>query len=276
MQNLSGLENFSLGSLTALVVGLTLQPTLYWKNAAQQGKPFTMDPRVIYRGLGAALSAEIGQMALQFYLTGMVQQLILGNNANRPMTAGEELTAALTGGAISALYTSPVELVMVQQQNFGSTMPNTAKRILSERGLIQGLSRGLSATMSRDAIYTAGLLGITPVVQRKLQERGFGSSTAGFCASVTAGVICGTVSCPLDAAKTCLQGDLMGTTYKGFFSTLSDLHSKGRLFGGVGWRVVNISGTIVIANEFKVRVAPRLFPSKFPEGTVSREFKSGH
>ena len=34
---------------------MALQPTIYWKNAAQQGLPFTADPRVLYRGLGAAL-----------------------------------------------------------------------------------------------------------------------------------------------------------------------------------------------------------------------------
>ena len=36
-------------------VQVVLQPTIYWKNAAQQGLPFTLKPSLFYRGLGAAL-----------------------------------------------------------------------------------------------------------------------------------------------------------------------------------------------------------------------------
>jgi hypothetical protein len=64
MENLSEHENLILGGLTAFVVGITLQPTLYWKNAAQQGRPFSLNPKVLYRGFGAALLAEVGQVAL--------------------------------------------------------------------------------------------------------------------------------------------------------------------------------------------------------------------
>jgi hypothetical protein len=34
---------------------VVLQPTIYWKNAAQQGLPFTLKPSLLYRGIGAAL-----------------------------------------------------------------------------------------------------------------------------------------------------------------------------------------------------------------------------
>lgn len=275
MEVLSDSENLALGGVTAFVIGVTLQPTLYWKNAAQQGMPFTVDPRVIYRGLGAALSAEIGAMGLQFLLTGYIKKAVLGGEVNRGLTPVEEVSSALVGGALSALYTSPVELAMIQQQNFGGSLWATAKRVARDRGP-RGLGRGLATTMLRDACYTAGLLGATPAIQTWLvRDYGMGVSQAGLVGSAISGVICATLSCPLDAAKTCIQGDLLASKYTSTHATLGQLFKAKRLFGGVGWRVVNITLTIMIANEFRVRVAPLMFPSKFKDGAVV-SFKHGH
>lgn len=66
MQNLTDLENTVLGIGSGAVVGITMQPTLYWKNAAQQGMPFTLNPRLLYRGLGPAMTANVGEFALQY------------------------------------------------------------------------------------------------------------------------------------------------------------------------------------------------------------------
>ena len=260
MQNLSNSENTLLGCTTAVVVGLTLQPTLYWKNAAQQGKPFTANPRVLYRGTGAALGAEIGQMGLQFFITGYIKNLVMGGRDpnTRPMTALEEMSSALLGGSISAMYTSPVELSMIQQQNFGGSFPAAVKKVG-----IQGLPRGFMACATRDAIYTLGLLGILPVLQKKFQkDYGMSESLAGFYGGVIGGSLCGLVSAPCDAVKTCMQGDLHGTQYPTVRTTLGTLIREKRLFGGVMWRMVNITGTLVIANEFRIRVSPFMFPGK--------------
>lgn len=41
MQRLSEAENAVLGGSAAAIEAVILQPTLYWKNAAQQGLPFS-------------------------------------------------------------------------------------------------------------------------------------------------------------------------------------------------------------------------------------------
>ena len=115
MQELNEAENTVLGSVAAGVECLMLQPTMYWKNARQQSLPFTMDPRVVYRGLAAALLNEMGQMGLQFGMTGLMQRIITGGDQSRRMTPTEQMGAAALGGAVSVLYTSPMELVMIQQ-----------------------------------------------------------------------------------------------------------------------------------------------------------------
>ena len=35
------------------------------------------------------------------------------------------------------------------------------------------------------------------------------------------------------------------------------------LFGGVFWRTVNITGTIYLANEARVRLGPLMFPGRY-------------
>ena len=70
MEQLSELENVAIGASAAFVEAVILQPTIYWKNAAQQGLPFTLNPRILFRGLGASLANEMGQMGFQYGTTG--------------------------------------------------------------------------------------------------------------------------------------------------------------------------------------------------------------
>lgn len=269
MQELNEVENTVLGTAAAFVECLALQPTLYWKNAAQQGLPFTVKPSVIYRGLGAALFSEMGQMGLQFGLTGLMQRVIMGKDLGfRKMTTSEEIGAALLGGSVAAFYTSPVELVMIQQQRYGGSLASVPGGILRTHGFSHGLMRGLTPTMARDGIYVGGLLGLTPAIQDVLVQRyGMSTTVAGAGASAVGGVVAGVLSCPFDAAKTCMQGDLARAQYPGFSGTLSLMANRGigSLFGGVFWRTVNITLTILIANECCNRLGPIMFAEKFAD-----------
>mmetsp|Transcript_90650 Transcript_90650/g.255962 ORF Transcript_90650/g.255962 Transcript_90650/m.255962 type:complete len:267 (-) Transcript_90650:182-982(-) len=264
MQNLSEGENMLLGGSAAFVEAIILQPTIYWKNAAQQGLPFTLDPKVVYRGLGAALSNEMGQMALQFGTTGCIKRLVAGEQ-NAELSRGKEFLSALLGGAVAAPYAQLAEVTMIQQQRHGGTLFGTALRIFRERGIPGGLFRGLISLTGRDAIYVGGLLGITPILQDTLVERyRMNQSLAGLTASCAGGLFAGVITTPMDAISTCMKGDLERKQYGGFIDTLQQRAAGGvkHLFGGVFWRSVNIIGTIAIANECRVRFAPLMFPGK--------------
>ncbi len=155
------------------------------------------------------------------------------------------------------------------------------KRIVAEKGVFGGLSRGFLATCMRyvsrgrahggaaltcgsDGTYTLGLLGITPLIQDWLvAEHKWNVSLAGLGSSLVAGTLCGVLSCPFDVIKTSMQGDLQGTKYSSFSKTV--YAQRKRLFSGVAWRCANVVGTIMIANEFRVRVGPIMFPSKYEQ-----------
>ena len=246
-------ENFALGTGVAVFEGLLLQPTMYWKNARQQGMPFTLDPRLLYRGLGAALSNEVAQVALQFTAVGRLKS-ILGDGVG-------EMGAAAAGGAIVALVASPIELVMIQQQRHGGTLLGTPMRIIRERGLFGGgLMRGLGYAMQRDALYVGGMLGAAPVAQRWFAAHYFaqkGGGDSGGVGAALAGSVVGalagaTLSHPFDVVKTCMQGDIERKTYGANLPSARLLFRDGgigRFFQGVGWRGFNILVTVYIATE---------------------------
>ena len=250
-KNLTEGENVTVGVLAAFVEGVILQPTLYWKNAKAQKLPFTMNPRVIYRGTAASLYNEMQMMGLQFGLTGLFQRFNLG-----------EYGAAMFGGATAAIFASPVELVMIQQQKFGGNILQTSSRIVSEFGAM-GMFRGLMPAMIRDALYVSGFLGITPLTQNYLMERHKMSAVeSGFWASMLGGVAAAVPSHPLDLVKTCMQGDMKQSTYTSMTKSFRGLLNEGgvrRLFSGCFWRSFNIIATVYIANECRVRFPPLLF-----------------
>ena len=158
-----------------------------------------------------------------------------------------------------------MELVMIQQQRYGGTLFGIPAGIVRDYGF-KGMFRGLMPAFIRDGIYVGGFLGVTPVLQDYLMaNHNMTMTTAGVWASTAAGVFAGVMSCPFDAVKTCMQGDLSRAKYGGFVSTIGTLSKGGvrSLFGGVVWRTINITLTIIIVNEACNQIGPYIFPTKF-------------
>lgn len=258
---LSEAQNVLLGATASFVQAVILQPTIYWKNAAQQGLKFTWDPRVVYRGLGAALVNECGQMGFQFGATGVFKKLLGSGTAN-------DLLAPVLGGAAIGPFAQICELTMIQQQRFGGTLAQTPIRIFREYGF-QGIMRGLSVTIIRDAIYVGALLGSTPVLQDVLEKQGMNQYVAETVSGGISGAVAGVVTCPLDACNTVMKGDLGREIYGGPIETFQKRVNGGigMVFGGVFWRTFNIMGTIIIANAVRIRIQP--YMEEFNRGRSS-------
>lgn len=252
-------ENAALGVFAAIIEGVLLQPTLYWKNARAQQLPFTINPRVIYRGTSASLFNEMQMMGLQFGLTAVFQRIHGSSNGDREvkLSRTQEMSSATMGGVVASIFASPVELVMIQQQRFGGSFPHTIRRIVGDYSF-RALFRGLVPAMLRDAIYVSGLLGVTPILQDLLMtDYNMGETQAGLAASLAGGILGAIPSHPLDMIKTCMQGDMAQSTYRGFVHTARCVWLEGglkRLFDGCFWRTFNITATVYIANECRVRL----------------------
>lgn len=86
--------------------------------------------------------------------------------------------SAFTGGVASGFVCSPLELVMIQQQNFGGTLRATPSLVIKEFGVSKLFSRGLLMSCGREGIYTMGMLGVGPTVKRYGKE-GLGMEVRG-------------------------------------------------------------------------------------------------
>jgi hypothetical protein len=258
--DLNDTENVAIGAASAVLVVASLQPTIYLKNAAAQGLPLTMNPRVLYRGVGVNLVNEMGQLSAQFGVTGSFKK-------HFPKTPAGELGAAASAGALVALYVSPCELLMVQQQKYGGSLFSTGVKLFNTFGVAYSLGRGLQCAMVRDGIMVCGMLGATPVIQDQLQRREtFGKDNAAansLAASMLGGIFGALLSHPFDVLNTCVKGDLEQKLYKGVGDTARALFKEGgvrRFFGGGLWRTINITCTVWIANECALRMPEHVKP----------------
>lgn len=221
-----------------------------------------MDARKVYRGTGAAILGECQQMGLQFLFTGMTKKLI-ANQSDGSMSPTTEFAAAAAGGLLSSFFTTPVELVMIQQQKFGGSLVGTGRTIVKTHGFSgNGVMRGLLGAASRDSIYVAGMLGVTPILRDYIMKNSNTSSgVASLYASLLGGVVAAVPSHPFDVIKTCMQGDMHRTTYGSFSETARTLYASGgirRMFSGCMWRTVNVTATVYVANECRIRMSPFL------------------
>ena len=183
-----------------------LQPMLYCKNAVQQGLPLTLNPMVLYRGVSVSIINMSILTGVQFPMAGAIGRLLTGG-VDRPLGDAEKIGAGLGSGIMSGFVCGPMELIMIQQQRFGSSLFGATQRVLSEFGLLGGgLYRGLSMSCGREGAFTAGYLGLGPVFAASLKERKVvDDKLADFAGASGAGMIAATISHPLDTIKTCMQ-----------------------------------------------------------------------
>lgn len=244
-------QNVAIGAIAAFAQCTTLHPTIYWKNAAQQGLPLVLNPRILYRGLKAGLVNECGQMGFHFGAAGFLKKTF-GTSPS-----GEMASALLAGAAVSP-FVQCCECTMIQQQRFGGKLLSTPLRIVREFGA-RSLFRGYIPMLGREVIWTTGMLGTTPLMQKWLMEKkGWNLNAAETTASFTNGLVVGVLSCPMDAMSTIMKGDIGQKKYGGFLSTLRERVAGGPkvFFGGVMWRSLNVAGVIFIANAVRTRLEP--------------------
>eukprot|EP00615_Pteridomonas_danica_P003032 CAMPEP_0114352950 /NCGR_PEP_ID=MMETSP0101-20121206/18315_1 /TAXON_ID=38822 ORGANISM="Pteridomonas danica, Strain PT" /NCGR_SAMPLE_ID=MMETSP0101 /ASSEMBLY_ACC=CAM_ASM_000211 /LENGTH=257 /DNA_ID=CAMNT_0001493577 /DNA_START=8 /DNA_END=781 /DNA_ORIENTATION=+ len=254
------------GFSTGFIEVLICQPLLYCKNATQQGLPLTLDPRVLYRGLAISLSATAILTSLQMPLTGAVRTAFTGGKV-RSLSDFEVVASAAVGGAISGIVNAPMELIIIQQQRFGISLGGTGAKVLGELGMT-GMLRGVMMTCGREGIFTAGYMGVAPVLQQKIKKQFPDTSiaTAKVGGAICAGLIAGTLSHPLDTIKTCMQGDLGRETYGTVTQTAKTLFKDGgikRFYTGFAWRTGRMIFSIGIMDECRNFLAPMFFPTHF-------------
>ena len=244
-----------------------LQATNYWKNAQQQGLPFTLDPSVLYRGYMVNTMQNGFCVMSQFFLAGSINKLLTGGT-DRPLSSGEKIASGVGAGMISSVVAGPMELVMIQQQVKGTGLFETAGKLLSEGPAT--IWRGTTGMMLREGIYCGAFLGIIPVVREEVQKAnpGMSADQARLMATFMAGPVCSMASHPPDTMKTCLQGDIENAKYTGYGQSARKLIAErgvSALWAGAPWRIFRQFCCFMLFDKLNSDLAPALFPHAFAQ-----------
>jgi len=264
LRRLSEHENLTLGVATGVIETLGVQPVLYWKNSFIHGERFTLNPLLLYRGVCISTMNFAICTGIQFQSSGWLQKLV-AEDATAKLSWKQESLCAFLGGALSGPFCSASELIMIQQQRFGGSIVSTWSRVLKTSGPL-GVMRGLSTTTGREALYTAGYLGIVPVTQKYFSQTLGNDWIGSAVGAVGGGLVCAAITQPMDTAKTCMQGDIERKKYTTTLATLRKLRLEyggvTAIYRGYWWRAVFVIFDFFALDFISKKLAPVMFPEK--------------
>lgn len=264
-KELNELQNATVGMVVGVVEVLILQPFNYAKNMSQQKQPISLNPAVMYRGVGAnAINMGTCTM-IQFAIGGKMKQTVL-NGQERTLSLAEEMSVGVVAGSISAITSSPLELIMVQQQVKGGSTAGTISAISTPDNIL----RGFAGCAIREAMWTCGYLSIPPVVRRSLMENFPETFPDNNLARIPAALLGGLFACylshPVDTIKTCQQGDIERVKYGTFWQTGSRIYADSGIIGfyrGAPFRYGRMACAVFIMDFMRESMGKLLFPSAF-------------
>jgi len=79
-RGLTALENGIVGGISGTIEVLIQQPTVAWKNALQEKRPFSANPVFLYRGVGINATSIAPITAVQFSVNGVLSNALLAYN----------------------------------------------------------------------------------------------------------------------------------------------------------------------------------------------------
>lgn len=264
-----------LGAICGTADTTLLQSTNYWKNAVQQGLPFTLNPAVLYRGYGANVVNNGFCLMSQFFFNGIAKKALTGGR-DRPLTGAEKIGTGFSAGVVSGVVCGPIELVMIQQQRKGGGFFQTLMNCV--RGGPSVFFRGTTGMCLREGVYCAGFLGIMPVVREYVRTNfsdtiGKTEDSARLAATFIAGPLCCFLSHPPDTLKTVLQGDIEQARFKGYIQSMGVLRSETglkSLWRGFPWRLFRQLCAVFLFDKISSELAPKLFPHAFEDNKKQR------
>jgi hypothetical protein len=173
-------------------------------------------------------------------------------NANTLSPGARFLAAGLAGG-VSGLCVQPLDVLMTQQQKFGGSLVDTARRMREmsrananananvnenekrrRSRASSPFTRGVRLVVAREAFYSCGYLGAVPLLREARPDLPFAA-----CA-IACGMGAAVLTQPLDTVKTVMQSNLTrqtGSAARGVPEIPKSTGGEGAAkLGGLGYR----------------------------------------
>ena len=214
----------------------------------QQSKKVSLDPRILYRGFGVNVACMAPTTAIQISVNKTLEEKFARNDVL------STTLRAFAAGAISALASSPTELIVLTQQNEGKNAYKTIRGLISQEGLAV-LSRGFVAKSLRDGGFGVGFLSMYPWLNNKIRNSVIDNEPL---ALIGAGVIGGAGTAiathPFDTISTRMQADYKQKNIKSFRQAIKTIYITEGLpafFKGVTPRGTRVALAIPLMHSVK-------------------------
>lgn len=233
----------------------------------QQQRSISLNPMVMYRGVGANCINMGSCTMIQFAVGGKLKNTVTGGDKTRTLSLAEEMGCGILAGTTSGLVGSPLELIMIQQQRKGGNVGVRVSNILENPA---NVGRGFIGCAIREALWTCGYLSIPPVVRRTLMEKYPKTFDTNDKARVPAALLGGLFACylthPFDTIKTCMQGDIERKVYGSFTQTASQIMGDSGFTGfyrGATFRYGRMVCAVFIMDLLREKIGRLMYPQQF-------------
>lgn len=232
------------GAISGGVETLINHPLWALKTRMQCGAPFTLNPKILYRGFAANVGMAASIVSYRFISADYL---------------GANIYGAFATGFSSAFATAPIELVLTykqlldtkqSKQSLGALYFDVVKRY----GVSAGLT-GMPTIACRDGCNSFALFFLAPYLKTEFAENfSISDAKASLAAGISAGVVAAVSSHPFDTIKTLEHAqfkaapDRKQSTMQIAWKLYQQQGIKG-FYRGFGWRATRVvSGTTIISN----------------------------
>jgi solute carrier family 25 citrate transporter 1 len=220
----------------------------FWsmKTRKQKRMPFTVDLRVLYRGIIPNTMSMMPITAMQTATFEIIKAAFFPDAIK--MSAAQVIGSAFMSGATVASISGPIEMVMTHQEKDRGFMQSA--RYLVKQGGWKGIYNGVGATVLRDGIFTAGYLAGAPMMKDMVKAYISHEFSAKVTAGVAAGIAATLISQPFDTIKTMQQAAIPSQrlTFKQAASKIYSEAGAAGFFTGGMWRGARVVSAVTVMN----------------------------
>ncbi|XP_076684392.1 mitochondrial 2-oxodicarboxylate carrier isoform X2 [Andrena cerasifolii] len=220
------------GGCAGFVEACIMHPMDLIKTRFQLQVKSAQNDTLYYTGIRDCMRKMYRSEGLAAFWKGILPPIIM-ETPKRAVKAN--YCAGFLTGVTEGILVNPFEVVKVQMQSNRKHIthsPSTfavTRQILSQQGFgLNGINKGLSATVMRNGIFNTFYFGIYNSILPQLQKHN--DHVPEFLLKFSIGFISGTVaSCmniPFDVAKSRIQGPQGEVQYKGTLRTISRVYQK--------------------------------------------------
>lgn len=240
-------QSFLIGSAAGATEVLVNHPLWNIKIRIQCNDPFTLNPKILYRGVLPSALSFVPGAALQVGLNRFFQKTLFVDVPQ--LSKAQQISTAFTAGVISALIRCPTELIMTQQRITNSSFYQTFRHLLHHNGF-WSLYTGYPAIATRSGIFAASFLAITPILKSRVSELGINPAIASLSSGIIAGMTAAIVTQSFDTI-TAYQHAHIHKESISIYKAVKQLYDQGgilRFYRGGSPRVVRVaSATCIMA-----------------------------